>query len=108
MVVRRVGPLSFAKISGLIYAIFRLVAGAFFALVSPLAGTTSQLPAGFGPLFGVAAIIIFPLLYGVIGFVVSLIGAWIYNGIAGIVGGVNIEVEPAFPAGGNVTSNVGD
>ncbi|MFM8912259.1 MAG: hypothetical protein ACKOE6_04970 [Flammeovirgaceae bacterium] len=47
---------------------------------------------GFGG-FGFLSIIIFPILYGGIGFVAGLIGAAIYNLIAGWVGGIKIELK---------------
>jgi hypothetical protein len=46
----------------------------------------------FGAMFGVGAIIFFPILYGVLGFIGSLIGAGIYNLLAAMVGGVEIEL----------------
>lgn len=44
-------------------------------------------------LFGVGAIIILPIFYGAMGFVVTLISAWLFNIAAGITGGVEIEVR---------------
>ena len=46
----------------------------------------------FGALFGVGAIIFFPVLYGVLGFIGSLIVAAIYNVLASAVGGVEVEL----------------
>jgi hypothetical protein len=45
----------------------------------------------FGAMFGVAGIIVMPILYGVFGFIFALIGAVIYNVVAGIAGGIEIE-----------------
>jgi hypothetical protein len=42
---------------------------------------------------GVAMLIFLPILYGVAGFVFGAIAAAVYNLIAGIVGGIEIEVE---------------
>jgi hypothetical protein len=49
----------------------------------------------FGAMFGVAAIVLAPLFYGVLGFVSAFVGALIFNWIAGVVGGVEIEVQDA-------------
>lgn len=94
MIVRKVGPLSCAKIAGVIYAILGLVFGALFSLISAtglavrgLAGTP------MGVVFGTAAVIVLPIFYGCIGFLVTLLGAWLYNLVAGFVGGIEIEVE---------------
>ena len=95
MVINRVAPFSFGKIMGTLYTILGLVIGCLFALAS-MAGSmfSEQAHAGsLGAVFGVGAIIFFPLLYGVMGFVVSLIGAALYNLAAGIVGGIEIDVK---------------
>lgn len=42
---------------------------------------------------GVAAVILIPLLYAVIGFVFGALSAWVYNVVAGRVGGIELELE---------------
>ncbi len=44
-----------------------------------------------GIMFGKGLFI--PVIYGVMGFVVGIIGAAIYNLVAGWIGGIEIEVE---------------
>ncbi len=98
-VIRRVGVLSVAKLQGALYALIGLIFGAVFALIS-LFGTAlgSAMSGGsnsnplFGAFFGVGAIILFPILYGVLGFVGGLLVAALYNLVAGIVGGVEVEL----------------
>ena len=46
-----------------------------------------------GALFGAAAIIALPIFYGILGFISSLIGAALYNLVAGWVGGVEIDTQ---------------
>jgi hypothetical protein len=96
MIIKRLGPLSFAKVTGALYGIFGLIAGTIFALIALVGGTVSGKSGGplFGALFGVGAIVFIPILYGGLGFLVSLLMAAVYNGVAGLVGGVEIEVEP--------------
>jgi len=86
MIIRRIDPMSFAKIFAVIYAVMGMIGGIFFAVIG------SAIP-GMGSSFGLGAIILFPILYGVIGFIVTAIMAWIYNLVAGWVGGVRIETE---------------
>ena len=88
MIIKRVNPTSAAKICGIIYAAIGLIAGAFMALIS-LVGGGGGLLGGFG----VAAIVVLPILYGVIGFIATFIGALVYNAAAGSVGGMQIDVE---------------
>jgi hypothetical protein len=103
MVLKRIGPLSAAKIAGLLYAIMGLIIGFFVTAVSLLGAAMGGLgdapQAAIFPLFfGAGAVIFLPLFYGVIGFVAALIGAALYNVLAGMVGGVEIELEQQPPA----------
>lgn len=95
MVIRRVGPLSFAKITGILYALMGLLFGAIFSLVSVVGSALAPQGTNLGPMgmFGAAAIIAFPLFYGVVGFIMSLIAAALYNLIAGWVGGIELDVQ---------------
>lgn len=45
-----------------------------------------------GALFGVGAVVFLPIFYAIIGFLGGLIGAGLYNALAGIVGGVEAEL----------------
>lgn len=102
MTINRIGPVSCAKIAGLIYAALGLLAGAvvtFIALLGMAVSGTQQsspnsMSAVAGGLIGIAAIVVFPIFYGLLGFLIALIGAWIYNVAASKVGGVEIEVVP--------------
>jgi hypothetical protein len=95
MVIKRVGPLSCAKIAGTLYAIIGLFAGAGISLVAMLGGFGGQTTESglFGAAMGAAAIIVIPICYGVLGFLTSLIGAALYNVIAGLVGGVEVDTQ---------------
>ena len=42
---------------------------------------------------GFGLIVIGPIFYGVMGFIVGVIGAFVYNIVAGWVGGIEVEVE---------------
>jgi hypothetical protein len=95
MVIRRVDPLSCAKIAGLLYVVLGLVFGAMFSMLATLGvfgGNTPTAPV-FPMMFGAAAIVVLPLFYGCMGFVTALVGAFLYNLVAGVVGGVEVEME---------------
>lgn len=96
MIINRVGPLSFAKISGIVYALLGLVGGLIFAMISTATGLMTREPGGSAPWMmglGMGAIIAAPILYGTVGFLGGLLGAWLYNVVAGMVGGIEIDVQ---------------
>jgi hypothetical protein len=95
MVIKRIGPMSVAKITGTLYAVMGLIMGAFFSLavLAGAFGSDDSGPAVFGALLGVGAVVIFPILYGCIGFVATLIAVWLYNVLAGLVGGIEMDVQ---------------
>ncbi|MDA8019953.1 MAG: hypothetical protein MPN21_21140 [Thermoanaerobaculia bacterium] len=97
MIVRRIGVLSAAKVAGALYGLMGLLLGALFSLLS-LVGTMAAMGEGndeaiFGVLFGVGAVVILPIFYGVIGAIFAAIAAVFYNVIAGLVGGLEIELD---------------
>ena len=94
MVVTRVNPLSCAKVAGLLYAIMGLLFGVVFSLVAML-GAFAATDAGsgiLGAVFGIGAVVFMPIFYGCMGFVMTLIGAVLYNAVAGTIGGIEIDV----------------
>jgi hypothetical protein len=97
MVVKRVGVWSVARIYGALSGAFGLIAGVCLALFSMvgagLAAQSGDAPAFLGPLLGVGAIVFLPLLYGVMGLVIGALSAALYNVFAGMVGGVELDIQ---------------
>ncbi len=100
--IRRLGVLSVAKIYatvllvvsllisipyGLIIIIYSLVGG------SAVGGNAGFAVGGGGIVIGLLIMIGLPVMYSILGFVGGAIGALLYNLFAGIVGGIEIEVE---------------
>lgn len=97
MRITHIGPLSVAKVSFVLYGAIGLIVGVFLAVFSMLgaaagAGDNEAIPF-VGALFGVGAIVALPLLYGGFAAISGLILAWLYNVIAGIVGGIEIRTD---------------
>lgn len=97
MVIKKFDPVSCAKVAGLTYAGMGLLIGVIFTMIS-LAGAAfgmanDESGAIYGVLFGVGAVVIFPIFYGVMGFFGGLLTAFIYNLVAAAVGGIQVEVE---------------
>ena len=93
MVLRNIGVVSAGKICCVLYAAVGFILGSFFtlfSLVSELGGGNQY---GFDVIFGVGAIVILPLFYGVMGLVCGIIGAALYNLIAGVIGGIELEFD---------------
>ena len=95
MIIKRIGPLSFAKLSAVLYAVMGLVVGGVFSLVGLAGGFASETTgaAGVGAIVGVAAIVLFPIFYGLMGFVITLFAAWLYNFAADVVGGIEVDIQ---------------
>ena len=97
MVINRVGPLSAAKLAGMLYAIFGVIFGAFisaFALTGAMATGADESGAGaWGAMFGVGAVILLPIFYGCLAFLMTLLTAALFNMTARMVGGVQIDVS---------------
>jgi hypothetical protein len=93
--IKSVDPLSFGKIYGATLALFGLLVGGLLTLISlTLGGLMGEYGRGIiSGFFGAAAIVVLPILYGVIGFIVGLVGAFIYNIVARVVGGIKIDLS---------------
>jgi hypothetical protein len=95
MELKRIGMLSLGKILGVIYGFFGLIFGALFSLISLMGvafGGGSE-DAVFALFFGVGAIVILPVFYGVCGFLGGLLTAGIYNLAAGLFGGLVLDLQ---------------
>jgi hypothetical protein len=91
--IKRISSLQLGKMLALLYGIIGLLAIPFFLFIASM---SSQLPSDQrGPLMamGTGAAFFAPILYGVIGFIIGVIGAFIYNLVARWAGGIEIELE---------------
>ncbi len=78
MTIKRIGPVSCARIAGVIYAALGLLIGACVSLFTLIgaAFSSTQLGSAHSPLIGAAigigAVVFFPILYGAMGFFFAL------------------------------------
>ena len=92
--IKRLGVWSVARVSAAVYGFFGLIAGAIFTAASLFGSLfagmdgSDALP---GLIFGIGAIVAFPIFYGLMGMIGGALTAFIYNLVAGAVGGVEIE-----------------
>jgi len=83
--IRRFGVGQTAKVVALLYAIMGLIIVPIFLIASMLSPNKSQFGTGFA--------LALPIIYGVIGFIFTAIGCALYNFVAGLVGGIEVELD---------------
>ena len=89
-VIKRIGVGSAARVYGLTLGFLGIFVGIIYALVFTAMPGFSDVPGGG---FGIMMLIVIPILYGVIGFVIGAFGAAIYNFVAKKFGGLEIELS---------------
>ncbi|MHB1158132.1 MAG: hypothetical protein ACYC26_15000 [Phycisphaerales bacterium] len=96
MTLKRVGVFSVGKVSGCLYVLLGLIAGAIISLLALAGAAISPDGQNRGPetlIFGVGAIILVPVFYGIMGFISGIIMAALYNLVAKVVGGIEMNIE---------------
>jgi hypothetical protein len=99
--IKRIAPLQAGKMIGILYACMGLVIMPIFVLAA-IGGAFAQSAQGqhesaapaavaAGVMFGIG--LLAPLFYGVLGFVVGVVGAAVYNVVARWIGGIEVDVE---------------
>jgi ABC-type antimicrobial peptide transport system permease subunit len=96
--LKRVGVLSAGMISGVAGAVGGLLAGGILFLMSlTMIGVAQQgninggNPAAAAMGMGFGAIVFLPIVYGIFGFIGGVIYSFIYNILAGMTGGLQME-----------------
>jgi hypothetical protein len=101
MVIRKVGVLSLGKLMGVMYAGIGLLLGLLYALIAVVGGGAMLAMGGEEGAFGggmmmgvgLAAVVVAPIAYGLIGFIGGLISAWFFNLAAKYTGGLELDVQ---------------
>ena len=93
VIIKRIGVVSAGKILGLLYALMGLIFGIIVSLISLIGGVFLKGAPSVSAIFGIGAIIYFPIMYGIMGFISGAIMAFLYNLIAGWIGGIEVETE---------------
>ena len=91
--IEKIGVSSAAKIYGLTLGALGFVIGIFYAIfLSAFSGILGSSSMNLGAI-GLIMPIVFPIMYGIIGFVVGALGAVIYNFVASKIGGLEIQLS---------------
>lgn len=88
----RIDVMSTAKIYALMMAVFGLLLGAMLAIMNYFLPTAAIEPEATYKL-GWSAIVIFPIIYGLMGFLSGALMAWLYNLLAAKMGGIKLEIK---------------
>ncbi|MBX3245422.1 MAG: hypothetical protein KF685_13300 [Acidobacteria bacterium] len=100
--IRKIGILSAAKIQGVMMFIMSLLISIPYGLIIIAfslfgagfgQGSEALAVGGGGVVMGIVVMIALPIFYAIIGFVFGALGALVYNILASIVGGIELEVE---------------
>jgi hypothetical protein len=103
--LRRIAPLQAGKLLAAFYGLLSLIFvpfALFFMAMGSFAarhqgGSTPPLPLMFG--MGIGLLIMLPVFYAGMGFIFGVLSAWIYNVLAGWMGGFELEFETKEPPG---------
>ncbi len=103
--IKKLGILSVAKIQAVMMLVLSLLIaipyGLIIIVISLIGGVgagsqdgmSGLMVGGGGVVMGIIVMIAIPILYAIMGFIAGVISALVYNIFAGLVGGVEIEVE---------------
>ena len=92
----RISPLQAAKVATILYFIM----GALFTIPMVLMTMIASVPEGAeqSSPFGWGFLLLMPFIYAVMGFIFIPICCWIYNLVAGWVGGIEITLQESNDA----------
>lgn len=88
--IKSIDIISWAKIHALFGIVVGLIYGVCTAFVFGLFGIAEEMSGVVA--FGVASIVIFPIILGILGFISGAIMAFLYNIFAAKIGGVQLEL----------------
>src|SRR5258708_1129383 len=106
MVIRHIGVWSVSRLYGALCGAMGLLFGIIVALIAMAGGSMAGMRgsdaglagSGIGALFGVGAIILLPLCYGVLGLVTGAIAAGLYNPFPSLSPSPPIHSQPSTPS----------
>ncbi len=97
--LKGIAPLQCGLVLAVLYALLGLL---FAVLWLPVSQIMSHMPgasAAAGAMMGAMALVIFPVMYGIIGFISGIVTAALYNLVAGWTGGIQITLDSTSVSG---------
>jgi hypothetical protein len=97
--IRSLDVSSCAKLMGAIYGCLALLVLPPLVLVSGFSFLLHESnPQPYWGLWLVLPVVLAPIVYGLIGFLMGALTAWVYNFAARRIGGIQLELRPAVPS----------
>ncbi|HEY0074556.1 MAG TPA: hypothetical protein VGB77_10670 [Abditibacteriaceae bacterium] len=102
LTIKKLDVLSVALTQAAIGAVFGIFIGAFYGLflgsmmammTSGMSGAGGSPSAGGGVAGFLIGIIVFPIMYGILGFIGGALAAFVYNLVSNAFGGIKMDVE---------------
>lgn len=101
--LKRIAPLQAGKMLAAFYGLLSLLLIPFMFVAMTFASLASRHAGGSAPAFplmfgmGIGFMVFLPVLYAVMGFVFGAISAFVYNLLAGWIGGLELVFEQTAP-----------
>lgn len=102
--LKRIAPLQAGKMLAALYGAISLIMVPFMLAFMAIGGFAARQQGGTNvpavPLMlgmGMGFVVLLPLLYAIMGFLGGVIGAWVYNLLAGWIGGLEFEFDAKAP-----------
>ncbi len=90
-VIKRFNVVSVGKIYGMLGVIMGVIVGIIFLLFSLIGFPLEE--AGSSILLGLFSLVLYPIFFGIGGFINGVIIAFLYNVAANWIGGVKVDLE---------------
>ena len=99
--LKRIGLLSAVKIGSVLSCVIGFIAGSLWALIIVFfSSLINMITNNQAPSLGFAALIILPVffagLYAVLGAIITFLSVLLFNIVAGLLGGLDIEVDYTY------------
>jgi hypothetical protein len=94
--IKSLGVLSVAKLQAVVGLVMGLIIGVIYFIIAVFSALLSGSRGGGAFLYGVIVLIAAPVLYAIFGFIGGAVFSFVYNLVAGYVGGIEIEVENSY------------
>ena len=91
--IKKIGVLSFAKFQAVLFSFVGLIAGILYSFGGAIYDLLTSGSVNLGTALAFLALIGIPITFGVFGFIVGLIEAFLYNILVRWFGGISLDFE---------------